>query len=250
MTRVQRLGFYATPPHNCNYLPEQEAVTLFADPHFPKNTRLYSALADCGFRRSGEHLYIPHCSACSSCVPVRIPVNEFIPSRNQLRTIKKNRKLTINRMPAEFDQEHFTLYKRYLASRHKGGGMDDPTRENYIEFLIASWTETYFYEMRDADRLVCVAVVDYMDDALSAVYTFFDPEYAKYSLGKFSIIFEIEEARRSGRKWLYLGYWIEGCDKMEYKSEYRPMEFYINNEWKRKLNDDHLTNRDTLEPPC
>lgn len=231
MTSVQKLGFYATPPHSCNYLPGQEAVTLFADPHFPKNTRLYSALADCGFRRSGEHLYIPHCTACARCVPVRIPVDEFVPTRNQLRTLKKNRHLSINRLPADFDMEHFSLYKRYLSNRHPGGGMDDPTRENYVEFLMASWAETYFYEMRVAEWLVCVAVVDYMDDALSAVYTFFDPDYAKYSPGKFSILFEIEEARRTDRKWLYLGYWIEGCDKMEYKNEYRPMEFYINNEW-------------------
>ena len=233
MTRVQKLGFYATPPHSCNYLAGQEAVTLFADPHFPKNTRLYSALADCGFRRSGEHLYIPHCSACTRCVPVRIPVNEFIASRNQQRTLRRNRGLTINRTPAEFDPEHFALYKRYLISRHPGGGMDDPTHENYIEFLIASWTETYFYEMREADKLICIAAVDYMDDALSAVYTFFDPDYARYSPGKFSILFEIAEARRTGRKWLYLGYWIEGCNKMEYKNEYQPMEFYIDNQWQR-----------------
>lgn len=233
MTKAQKLGFYATPPHNCNYLPEQEAVTLFADPHFPKNTRLYSALADCGFRRSGEHLYIPHCSSCTRCIPVRIPVNEFSPSRNQRRTIKRNGVLKINRFPAEYDPEHFSLYQRYLTTRHPGGGMDSPTMENYKEFLIASWTNTYFYEMRFKDKLVCVAVVDYMDNALSAVYTFYDPDYARYSPGKYAILFEIEEARRLGKHWLYLGYWIEGCNKMEYKSEYRPMEYYINNEWKK-----------------
>lgn len=235
MSRVQKLGFYATPPHSCNYLPDQEAVTLFADPHFPKNTRLYSALADCGFRRSGEHLYIPHCTSCARCVPVRIPVEEFSLSRSQARTLRRNRTLTINRSPADFEPEHFSLYKRYLACRHRGGGMDNPAPENYIEFLTASWAETYFYEMRDAGKLICIAVVDYMDDALSAVYTFFDPDYAKYSPGKFSILFEIEEARRTGKKWLYLGYWIEGCNKMEYKSEYKPMEFYIDNQWIRDV---------------
>ena len=231
MTRVQKLGFYATPPHSCNYLPDKEAVTLFADPHFPKNTRLYSALADCGFRRSGEHLYIPHCSNCSRCVPVRIPVREFMPTRSQKRTLNRNRLLTISRIPAEFDSEHFTLYKKYLANRHAGGGMDDPTPENFMEFLIASWTDTYFYEMRLDDLLICVAVVDYMDEALSAVYTFYDPEFSRYSPGKFSILFEIEEARRLGKQWLYLGYWINGCNKMQYKSEYQPMDYYINNEW-------------------
>ena len=233
MTRVQKLGFYATPPHSCNYLPDQEAVTLFADPHFPKNIRLYSALADCGFRRSGEHLYIPHCSACSRCVPVRIPVDEFVPSRNQKRTLQRNRVLTINRMPAEFDQEHFDLYRKYLGNRHAGGGMDDPSRENFMEFLIASWADTYFYEMRLEGKLISVAVTDYLDDGLSAVYTFFDPDYSKLSPGKFSILFEVDEARRLGKRWLYLGYWISGCHKMQYKSEYRPMDYYIDNEWRR-----------------
>jgi arginine-tRNA-protein transferase len=233
VTREQKLGFYATPPHSCNYLPGREAVTLFADPHFPKNNRLYAALADCGFRRSGEHLYIPHCTACARCVPVRIPVAEFTPTRNQLRTLRRNRALSIHRLPAEFDREHYDLYRRYLAGRHHGGGMDNPTPGNYNEFLIASWTETYFYEMRAGDRLLCVAAVDYMDNALSAVYTFFDPDYARFSPGKFAILFEIAEARRLGKQWLYLGYWIEGCNKMEYKSEYRPMEFYINNAWQR-----------------
>ena len=111
--------------------------------------------------------------------------------------------------------------------------MDDPSPDNFSEFLIASWAETYFYEMRAADKLISIAVVDYMDNALSAVYTFYDPDYARNSLGKFAILFEIGEALRTGRQWLYLGYWIEGCNKMEYKSDYRPMEFYIDNQWRR-----------------
>ena len=128
MTNVQKLGFYATPPHECNYLPGREAVTLFADPLFPKNSRLYSALADCGFRRSGEHLYVPNCNKCNDCISVRVPVNEFKPSRSQSRVWKHNSDLSINELPAVFRQEHFDLYKKYLTTRHAGGGMDQRNR--------------------------------------------------------------------------------------------------------------------------
>jgi arginyl-tRNA--protein-N-Asp/Glu arginylyltransferase len=236
MTTAHKLGFFATPPHDCNYLPEREAVTLFADPHFPKNTRIYTALADCGFRRSGEHLYIPHCSGCSSCIPVRIPVNEFVLSKSQRRTIKKNRAVSVYRLPAEFNEEHFTLYKRYIAERHLGGGMDDPDKKNYMDFLTSTWADTYFYEMRLEEKLIGVAVMDFMDSGISAVYTFFDIKYSKFSPGRFAILYEIEEAKRRGLQWLYLGYWIKGCGKMEYKNEYQPMEYFINNEWTRSMN--------------
>jgi arginine-tRNA-protein transferase len=236
VSQEQKLNFYATPPHECNYLPDREATTLFADPHFKKNTRLYSALADCGFRRSGEHLYTPHCDYCSSCIPVRIPVNEFTASRNQKRTWKQNRELKINKLAAEFNDEHFSLYEKYLLSRHSGGGMDNPTPESYMQFLTASWAETVFYEMRlaDDDRLIAVAIVDLMENALSAVYTFFDPEYSHLSPGRFAILYEIEQARRQKLSFLYLGYWIENCKKMSYKDEYHPLEYYRNNDWFRE----------------
>lgn len=233
MTRVQKLGFYATPPHECNYLPDREAVTLFADPRFPKNTRLYSALADCGFRRSGEHLYIPHCSGCSSCVPVRIPVREFSPSRGQLRTWRRNQDMEIVNRPAGFDEEHFRLYRRYLGMRHAGGGMDNPSEANYMEFLCATWSETIFFELRLHGRLAAVAVTDIMQNGLSAVYSFYDPDFHRRSLGRYSILFQVEEARRRDLEWLYLGYWIKQCRKMSYKDEYHPLEFYVDNDWRR-----------------
>jgi len=235
MTSIQKLGFYATPPHQCNYLSDREAITLFADPCFPKNARLYAALADCGFRRSGEHLYTPHCNDCSSCIPVRIPVNEFKSSRSQSRTWKRNKDLQVRKLPAEFNQEHYELYQRYLTSRHPGGGMDNPTQDSYMEFLTAQWAETYFIEMRRDGELVCISVVDQMKNAMSAVYTFFDPDSAKYSLGKYSILYEISDTKRLGLKWLYLGYWVKGCGKMEYKNEYQPMEYYVDHEWHRDI---------------
>lgn len=236
MTSVQKLGFYATPPHECNYLPDREAITLFADPRFPKNARIYAALADCGFRRSGEHLYIPHCNVCSSCTPVRIPTYEFCMSTSQKRAWKRNRDLIVTELSAEYREEHFLLYERYLKNRHPGGGMDEPTPESYMEFLTSSWSETVFYEMRDHNKkLLAIAVVDRMDNALSAVYTFYEPEQHKRSLGRYAILYEIEQAKLMGLDWLYLGYWIEQCKKMSYKTEYRPLEYYRENVWIRSL---------------
>ena len=233
MTSIQKLGFYATPPHACNYLPDREAVTLFADPRFPKNSRLYSALADCGFRRSGEHLYTPHCDSCASCIPVRVPVNEFKRSRNQARNWKGNADLLVKQLPAEFSEEHFALYQRYLKFRHPDGGMDNPTPDSYMEFLTASWADTFFLEIRLGKTLVAVAVTDIMDNALSAIYTFFDPELEKRSLGRYAILYQIEQSRQRGFSWLYLGYWIKRCRKMSYKAEYQPLEYYVNNQWTR-----------------
>ena len=231
MTRVQKLCFFATPPHECNYLPGLEATTLFADPRFPKSTRLYTALSDCGFRRSGEHLYIPHCEGCSSCIPVRIPVREFRPSRNQKRNLRRNQDLSLSASPPEFNQEHYRLYQRYLASRHAGGGMDNPTPETYMEFLTSSWAETTFFELRLGGQLVGVTVADHLHDGLSAVYTFFEPREQQRSPGRYAVLCLIELARSQGLDWLYLGYWIKACRKMRYKSEYRPLQYYSDNAW-------------------
>jgi len=231
MTSPQKLVFYATPPHDCNYLPERKAVTLFADPKFPKNMQLYSTLASSGFRRSGTHLYIPHCDNCHACISVRIPVSEFKLSRSQKRTWKKNSDIVIASLPADFSQEHFGLYKKYLAWRHPDGGMDNATEDAYMDFLTAHWTDTLFYEMRISGKLIAVAVTDVMNNGLSAVYTFYDPEESARSPGKYAILYQIAEAARLRLKWLYLGYWINECSKMQYKSDFRPHQIFRNNAW-------------------
>jgi arginine-tRNA-protein transferase len=231
MTSTQKLGFYATPPHQCSYLPDQQAITLFADPQFPKNMRIYSALMNYGFRRSGSHLYIPKCKNCSACISVRIPADKFIPTRSQNRILKKNKDLIINETSAEFNYEHFKLYKKYISMRHAGGGMDNPTPENYMDFLTAKWADTVFFEMKIDNKLVAIAVTDILHDALSAVYTFFDPDLKSRSLGKFAIIFQIIEANLRDLNWHYLGYWIKSSDKMNYKSEFQPQQFFYNNSW-------------------
>lgn len=227
------LGFFATPSHRCSYLDREDAVTVFADPEYPKDTPLYSILTRHGFRRSGQHIYRPHCEACHACIPVRIPVSSFSPSRNQRRTWNRNSDLQVSEHAAGFSQEHFALYQRYLDSRHTGGGMDDPTPNQYMEFLTSQWSDTLFFEFRQRDELLAVAVVDQLDDALSAVYTFYDPAWDKRSLGTYVILWEIEKARDAGLHWLYLGYWIEGCQKMSYKSRFQPLEYLHDGSWSK-----------------
>lgn len=229
----QKLRFFLTAPHLCNYLDNHEATSLFADPLFPKHKSLYTTLVANGFRRSGEHLYKPHCESCSECIPVRIPVNEFKTKRNHKRTWKLNQDINIQKSISGFQEEHFQLYSKYLSERHPGGGMDNPSKENYKDFIWASWSDTLLYEFRLDKKIIAVAVVDQLQNALSAVYTFFDPDMSQRSLGKFAILYLIELSKQSGFNWLYLGYWIAGCDKMKYKIEYQPMECFIDEEWKK-----------------
>jgi arginine-tRNA-protein transferase len=232
-TRNVSLNFYTTPAHGCSYLPNRQAVTLFADPGIPKSDPVYGLLSAHGFRRSGEHLYRPHCHTCRACVPVRVPVAEFVPNRHQRRTWLRNTDLSVRPTPARFNTEHFDLYQRYLAGRHRGGGMDNPSPQQYLDFLTASWASTRFLEIRLGNRLLGVAVVDFLSDALSAVYTFYEPNEPARSLGKFSVLYEIEAAREAGLQWLYLGYWIEDSRKMRYKVDFQPLEYFWDGQWTR-----------------
>jgi len=230
-TQIGRLGFYLTAPHPCSYLEEREAKALFADPEEAQDNRVYTLLSRAGFRRSGEHIYRPRCEGCQECRPVRIPIAHFAPSRAQRRTWRQNQDLQCTPRETGFVPEHFALYQRYQSSRHHGGGMDDPRPENYLSFLTATWSQTVFHEFRLADRLVAVAVVDELGDALSAVYTFFDPDLGGRSLGRFAVLQLIHLAEQRGCQWLYLGYWIRGSRKMSYKGEYRPLECYQDGHW-------------------
>ena len=227
----KNLAFFITTPHPCSYLEEKEAVTLFADPDVSINTQQYSKLITYGFRRSGTHIYRPRCPQCVACVPIRIPVNDFKPNRSQRRVLNLNTDIEIIPVAAEFSQEHFELYQRYIETRHPGGGMDNPEPDKYSEFLISPWIDSTFYEFRLNSTLVAVAISDHLADGLSAVYTFFHPDYANRSLGTFSILKEIEETKNQNLPYLYLGYWIQECDKMSYKSNFRPYEALSGSQW-------------------
>lgn len=232
MTSSMRdLKVYTTYPHNCSYLEDQEATTLFVDPRQPVDKLLYSNLSVLGFRRSGSHIYRPHCSHCEACIPARIPVAQFDARRGQTRTWKRNQDLRVRRSDHLRDDDAFQLYCRYIELRHYDGDMYPPDREQYESFLNDAWDCTHYYRFYDGPKLVALAVVDELQDGLSAIYTFFDPDSDKRSLGTFAILWQIERARALGLEYLYLGYWIRGCKKMSYKSEFRPLELYVKNQW-------------------
>ena len=225
------LRFLLTPEHECGYLPDQEAVTLFVDPQCELNNSRYSLLAEIGFRRSGEHLYRPHCPHCKACIPVRIPVNRFTPSRNQKRILSRNRDIRLNWMQPAFHDEHFALYRRYMQSRHTGSSMDDDNPAYYQRLLDSDWCETRLAEFRSGDQLLAVAITDWMENGLSAVYTFFEPEAQARSLGTYAVLQQIHSADRNNLPYVYLGYWIKQCAKMAYKDKFKPFEYFSGHRW-------------------
>lgn len=171
----KELAFFAIPEQSCTYLPERAAGMLFVDPRADIDTGVYSYLIQHGFRRSGDYVYRPKCPNCDACVPIRLPVRDFLPRRSQRRNWKANHGLRVQSRKAEFNDEHYALYERYVKGRHRGGGMDDTSPDQYVDFLANQWGDTRFYEFREGNRLLAVAVVDHLINALSAVYTFFDP---------------------------------------------------------------------------
>jgi leucyl-tRNA---protein transferase len=241
-SREQHLPLYISQPHNCVYLPEQQSTSLFVDPAFEIDTRLYLTLLQNGFRRSGDLVYRPHCQQCSACIPVRIPVERFVYSHSQKRVWRKNQDLELCLLEPEFSDEHFELYKRYQQARHNDGSMNDPDPEKYRNFLLSRHINGLFLELRLDGVLAMIAIVDQVNDGLSAVYTFFDPALSSRSLGVYGILLEIEYARRNRLDWLYLGYWIKGCRKMSYKNQYRPFQVFHDDQWQ-----DHEAPPDTHE---
>ncbi|WP_415358143.1 arginyltransferase [Halioglobus sp. Uisw_031] len=228
---LRDIKVYTTYPHSCSYLDDQEATTLFVDPRQPVDKALYSQLSALGFRRSGDHIYRPHCAHCEACIPARIPVCEFTRSRGQKRIWQRNQDLRIVCTDEISDDEAFDLYRRYISLRHFDGDMYPAEREQFEAFLNNVWDCTRYFRFYDKATLVAVAVVDALEDGLSAIYTFFDPGVAKRSLGVYAILWEVEQARELGLEYLYLGYWIKNCQKMAYKSDYRPLQVYVKNRW-------------------
>lgn len=232
MTTLQTLRFFVTPAHDCSYLDDQQAQTLFADPQAPVDLALYSQLSSLGFRRSGTHIYRPHCETCNACVSVRIPVQLFQPSRSQKRVLNKNKDLKIETIQPELTDEIYRLYERYINARHDDGDMYPPSPEQFKSFLVESNQATEFHLFRDqTETLIAIAVTDQLEDGRSAVYTFFDPDQEHRSLGTLAVLWQIEIVKQLGLGYLYLGYWVKGCQKMDYKTRFKPMERLVDNRW-------------------
>ena len=225
------LQFYATAPYPCSYLPDRAARSQVATPSHLIDSRVYSELVRLGFRRSGAFTYRPYCDHCRACVPVRVPVQRFLPNRTQRRTLRNYETMTVVRRDLTYDPAHYALYLRYQRLRHPGGGMDQDSREQYQHFLLHSNVSTDLFEFREEGRLRIVSLVDRLVDGLSSVYTFFDPEPAGASYGTYSILWQIQRCLDLGLPYLYLGYWIEESAKMAYKATFTPIEGLVGGRW-------------------
>ena len=231
MTSLANLRVFATYPHSCSYLPEERATTLFIDPNAPVNQTLYSELSSIGFRRSGPHVYRPHCGSCQACIPARIPVEIFKPNRTQRRLWRRNADIDVREIDQLDDERCYQLYCRYIEDRHGDGDMFPPDRAQYDTFLTREWGCTRYYGFYLHERLLAVTVLDQLDNGTSAIYTFFEPEEKRRSLGSYAILWEIELTKKLGLPSLFLGYWIRRCRKMNYKVDFRPVELFQDGRW-------------------
>lgn len=234
-TDLEQVKLFLTTEHICNYWPDRIARNLVFDPMSPALAEIYTQALNWGFRRSGDVIYRPRCNQCQLCTSVRIVVSDFQPDKTQRKCLRKNQDTDIRIVAPANTPEYFDLYLRYQKSRHRDGGMDDHTAVEFEQFLIGQWVNSRFIEIRlkASRQLIAVAVTDMTDDGLSAVYTFYDPDFAQRSLGTYAILQQIEWARRDQYRYLYLGYWIPQHPKMDYKRRFHALELYNGKEWMR-----------------
>ena len=214
----------------CPYLPGRTERKVFANLPFSEGAHVNDELTLAGFRRSQNIAYRPACEACDACVSVRLPVAEFVFSRSQRRVLKRNADLSRDLVEAEATTEQFDLLRRYLSHRHPGGGMSGMSWLDYVAMVEDTAVRTHLIEYRlpSADGgpgdLVGVCLTDLLGDGLSMVYSFFEPSLEARSLGRFAILDHVRQAAAVKLPFVYLGYWVRGSRKMDYKAGFRPME--------------------------
>lgn len=225
------MKFGLTQQFTCNYLPEYKEQLIVSMAPSEELSDAYSQLMHAGFRRSGEQLYRPQCPSCDRCQSIRVLSKCFTPTKSQKRVLNKNRDWLVRVSEHERD-DYYPLYERYIEALHADGSMYPPSYEQYRNFVRCQWQQPIFIEARKSDgTLIAVAVTDKVKDGLSALYTYYSPEYEKYSLGKFMIMQQIEKSQAMGLQFVYLGFQIDECRKMNYKTAFRPFQRLINDMW-------------------
>lgn len=236
--------FYLTAPSPCPYLPGKHERKVFTHLAGPSSTELHDLLTQGGFRRSQGIAYRPACESCMACVSVRVCVDLFRPSDSMRRVRKANADLVGRFRPAQATSDQYSVFRRYLDSRHAEGGMAHMSVLDYALMVEDSHVDSGIIEYRrrgpdsaitgrDAGDIIACALTDVLSDGLSMVYSFFDPDLSDRSLGTFMILEHIERARKLGKPYVYLGYWVEGSPKMDYKGRFRPQERLTPKGWLR-----------------
>ncbi len=215
----------------CSYLADKDEQLLVLQENI-LSVELYEQLISIGFRRSGDTLYKPHCPSCNACKPIRLPVNSFMLSKRQKRTLKNNKALSWTIVDKTTD-EHYQLYQEYISKRHFDGPMFPPSKEQYEHFLHCHWLSPLLIEIRDRGQLIGVAVTDILPNSLSAIYSFFDPEQEKRSMGSLMILLQCRIAKLLDKEFVYLGYQIDESRKMNYKTAYRPYQILTSQGWQQ-----------------
>ena len=226
---TRKLRFFLTAPTPCPYLAGREERKVFAHLPLTDGPMVNDVLTEVGFRRSQNIAYRPACEGCSACVSARIPAPRYEFSRSEQRILSRSGDLSRHLVEAEATREQFDLLQRYLLARHPGGGMADMTWPDYVAMIEDTAVRTHLIEYRQASpegpgELVGCILVDVLMDGLSLVYSFFDPAERRRSLGSFMILDHVRQARAAGLPYVYLGYWVQGSGKMDYKARFDPLE--------------------------
>lgn len=234
---TKNLRFFMTAPAPCPYLPGMRERKVFTALDGRGAGALHDVLTNAGFRRSQSIAYRPNCEGCAACISVRVPVERFVFGRRWRKIMARNADLMRSLRPDEATPEQFLLLRKYLTARHAEGGMAEMTFPDYAAMVEETAVRTHIVEYRYSDgrrrgELAGAALVDVLRDGLSLVYSFFDPEDARRSLGLYAILDHIQQAHAAGFQYVYLGYWIPGSEKMEYKAAFRPLELLVDGEWR------------------
>lgn len=230
--------FYITAPSPCPYIEDKMERKVFTSLAGPLSDQFHNQLVKDGFRRSQGIAYKPACEECSACISARIVVDDFEPSRSQRRIMARNRDMHSEFTGPHATSEQYSVLRPYLDARHPDGGMADMSVHDYTGMVEETTVDTQIVEYRIGARLsaaprtlIGIALTDVLEDGLSMVYSFFDPDAGERSLGTYMILDHVSHARKRGLRYVYLGYWIKGCNKMDYKSRFQPLEVLKSGKW-------------------